>query len=839
MKLNFAEKILVSALAFSGSLGVCAKTLYVSTNGDNNNNGSESAPFATFAQANSVLAPGDTLIIEGGIYRQSMTISKSGTEDNPIKIRAKNGEQVLIKGTNAITNWTHYSGDIYQANVQMNVAASFRQVYQNDKLMQIARWPNDVDNNPYTLDSSVVTGKGTTSSIPTETLPEADLSNALMWYLGQHSGTSWTRTVTANTENQLSFTEITDQWPFSNHSPAKWTAGGGFGRFYLFNHFELLDHPREWYYDDESQIVYFHSTNGQMPVTGDIEYTARVKTITLNGNYIDVEGIDVMGGYIQIAGDFNQFTKGKVTHALERYASVDVENGSSIYEGSFLITGRNTVIKENEIKFGSANAIAVAGFGDRGDNTVIEKNRIQYFNTLGMHTSPIRSAGDNVKVLKNTISDTARDGIYVVGTGSEVAYNDVSRTGLINNDGGPFYTVGNANLRNIHVHHNWFHDAAISDFHDNRIAGIYLDNDSKGFLVHHNVVWNMPWSAVQLNWDNWDNHIYHNTFINVGQAMGEWINNRNPRDNRVWNNFSTNLDWIHSGAYDLDSNIIEQEIEQLVDPSNNNFMPNSNSFLLDQARTIENLDKPFTGPAPDVGAYELGGTAWTAGINAIEDVCASCPSNPNDDPIFENEGPSEPEPTPDPVEASLSIVDRDQYTTTTFTTDESLTFTVNYEAGTGNTVTIFNAIRGVRFFLRELTPSYTPVAGKAIVFDDESAIGQQNGTASATFSLAGLTPTADLPEGHFYQLLAVFRPSGASKNELVTVYHLDIVASSVEGDYDGDKDVDINDINGLVRAIQTRQSIDLAFDINDDGVVNILDARATMALCTRARCATE
>ncbi|WP_158970443.1 Ig-like domain-containing protein [Paraglaciecola sp. L3A3] len=64
-------------------------------------------------------------------------------------------------------------------------------------------------------------------------------------------------------------------------------------------------------------------------------------------------------------------------------------------------------------------------------------------------------------------------------------------------------------------------------------------------------------------------------------------------------------------------------------------------------------------------------------------------------------------------------------------------------------------------------------------------------------------------------------------------------AVMVTGDYDSDGDVDINDVRGLVGAIQSRETIDMAFDMNDDGVVNILDSRVMMSICTRARCVTE
>ena len=62
-------------------------------------------------------------------------------------------------------------------------------------------------------------------------------------------------------------------------------------------------------------------------------------------------------------------------------------------------------------------------------------------------------------------------------------------------------------------------------------------------------------------------------------------------------------------------------------------------------------------------------------------------------------------------------------------------------------------------------------------------------------------------------------------------------ADALVGDWDNDGDVDINDIRGFMMAVQSRQEIDMAYDLNNDGVVNILDARVLMSMCTRTRCA--
>jgi hypothetical protein len=71
---------------------------------------------------------------------------------------------------------------------------------------------------------------------------------------------------------------------------------------------------------------------------------------------------------------------------------------------------------------------------------------------------------------------------------------------------------------------------------------------------------------------------------------------------------------------------------------------------------------------------------------------------------------------------------------------------------------------------------------------------------------------------------------------------LDLSAGDDEplrGDWDADGDVDFLDYRGLLRAIQRRQTVDMAFDLNEDGRITTSDARALLQFCTRQRCAVE
>ena len=83
-------------------------------------------------------------------------------------------------------------------------------------------------------------------------------------------------------------------------------------------------------------------------------------------------------------------------------------------------------------------------------------------------------------------------------------------------------------------------------------------------------------------------------------------------------------------------------------------------------------------------------------------------------------------------------------------------------------------------------------------------------------------------------------PFRASDHDpVIGTYQLDADVQAVTGDWDGDEDVDNNDIRSFMFAIIARQAIDMAFDLNNDGKVNTRDIAVMRSLCTRSRCATE
>lgn len=593
-----------------------ATDYYVAKDGNDANDGTEATPFLTVNKAASMMTAGDVCYIKAGIYREIINPANGGTAAAPITFRAFGEDQVTISATEPITDWQTHNGNTLKSSINMDLGRQTMLFYQGEA-MDIARWPNNTDGDPFTIDAMTVES-GTASTVVASNLPsDVDLTDGYIWYLGAHSGASWTQPISSVSGNTISHgaNDIT-RWPFNPHNPTIFRNGNR-GRFYVFGSLDLLDYEGEWYFDAASDQVYFLPPGNDDLSTSVVEYGARTHTALIEQPYITLEGLTFFGGMLELKGANNVVRSCEIRHGLQTLDEMG-NTDAQVSEGAVWVRASNILIEDNLIEGGSTNGVSVQGWGGVSDIT-ITGNEILEFNTVGNHSSPIRCRAIRSQIISNTIIGGGRDGVFIPAQDCEIAWNDVSDVMRINNDGGLFYVVGNTDDKNTIIHHNWFHDSFGPEYADGRCAGIYLDNDSKGYDVHHNVVWNISWSAVQMNWDAWNNDIFNNTFWKVGGAMDTWLNGRIQKDNRVWNNYADGGMWTGQSE---ENNLIDP-MDQFRDVANLDFRPADDSELVNAGKFIEGITTDVSGWAPDIGAYERGLPRWVPGAPRADGIVTS------------------------------------------------------------------------------------------------------------------------------------------------------------------------------------------------------------------------
>ncbi|MDU0354067.1 right-handed parallel beta-helix repeat-containing protein [Paraglaciecola aquimarina] len=618
---SYFQSICVLLIFFMSASSTSARDIYVAKTGDNSADGSFSSPYLTLSKAAEQAQAGDVVYIREGEYEEVLAPTNSGRENEPIIFQSYNNEKVVISAMQALSNWQHDVNNVYVTQVDWDLEQQ-NFVMQGDTVMDLARWPDNIDGDPFSPNALRNTG-GSDSSVANDAyldyapgIPAGDWSNGgSIYFYGDKPGSGWTTWrafITASTDTQVTFElDKSPSWIRTFHAP------GDKGDFFLQGIKDVLDYQNEWYFDPSTKKLYVQLPDGQVPADGLVKMRKRTKTIDLAAkSYIHIKNLAVFGGSIEITSGashnliygvtslYGNYTLGVVSGFASNNQSVNIRSDWN----QFNTVGN--VIENSEIGFGSGT-----GIYDSGESTQILNSYIHDFNYLGNYDAIINARGGNhTKVLNNTITRGGRDAIQGFNDNAEYAYNDISYSNLIADDCGLFYTVGGPS--NTEIHHNWLHDAYSSGT-KKKATGIYLDNDASGFTVHHNVIWNTEWSSIQINWNGRDINIYNNTMLNSSGVMGAWHKDGTEfSDVNIWNNIADNSAWEPQS--DKQNNVVVSATAgPFLDSENGDFRLKPNTTPVDAGRVIDDITVDVLDGKPDAGAYELNGddANWTAGIS--------------------------------------------------------------------------------------------------------------------------------------------------------------------------------------------------------------------------------
>jgi hypothetical protein len=258
-----------------------AREFHVSPQGSDRSVGSEAEPFKTLARArdavravNADMAQDIVVLLHDGTYPVTETIAfdtrDSGRNGHKVIYSAAPGSKPVLSGGTDITGWTPHdkTNGIYEART---VKTPFRQLYVDGAMAVRARYPNREsrkDNSPYWACKVPEIPKmrikndywKTCSTVPIGKRAEVEIVMISHWY-HQRIRVGTVKTV----GNEVEITPASPKGKFTKH-PGFYRKNGRIDNpFYFENAREFIDVPYEWYHDAGEGIVYMAFPRGIKP----------------------------------------------------------------------------------------------------------------------------------------------------------------------------------------------------------------------------------------------------------------------------------------------------------------------------------------------------------------------------------------------------------------------------------------------------------------------------------------------------------------------------------------------------------------------------------------------
>lgn len=601
---------------------------YVAPYGSDENPGTGELPFLTVQKAASIAQAGDTIYLRAGTYRETVTPVNSGTAGNPITFKPYKDEEVIISGADVIGGWTQHAGNIYKTTLSWDLGEGNNQLFANGNMMIEARWPNIPGsptnitrtdnaiaeagsvNNPNAPKDAIVTGIYTDTAItqPANFWQGAKINFVPGWNFHPQTGT-----VTASQPGQIDFNF---QWGATDYFTPQ-----AQNSYYLWGSLKALDAPKEWFYESDSQTLYFISPKGTDPSTEQVEAKRRKTAFELkNKSYIQIQDIEVMAANIN--------TNENSSHILLDEVEVNYGSHSQTIEGLYLwgtpsinLAGNYNEVRNSTIAYSYDSGIRIlpGTIGNKVYNTVIHDTAY-----AGLDAAPIFAGGTQTDIRNNTLFNNGATPLLNLRdiSNAKVLYNEVFNGGLQLSDNGGILAF-NSDGQNTEIGYNAVHDIKSFVNYDLNYyggPGIYLDG-SYNYQVHHNVIWNTSTEGITLRPPNtgttWTNQIYNNTL-----------------DDPIWfppsgGNFTGTLfkNNIYAGLSRTQSrnditfvnNLVSTATNPLfINPSQQNYQLQPNSPAIDAGAILPPFTDNFAGTAPDIGAFETGKSPFLSGSFLVE-----------------------------------------------------------------------------------------------------------------------------------------------------------------------------------------------------------------------------
>ena len=275
--------------------------LYVSPDGSDSNDGSASAPLQTLAGARDAVRKingsmkGDIVVwLHGGTYRQTEAVTfgtqDSGQNGGRIIYRAVEGETPVISGAQAVTGWTKYNDKLYCAPLDRDY--KLRNFYVNDHRANMGGkgvgaqggWGTygiTAGQADWAWDSGQKSDgiKYKESDLPHITKNTDDLEVV--------NGTTWNENIVCSRDVKYengNFVLLMQQPYGAIAQTPGWGAGFGCSGWHtIYNAFEFVDSPGEFYFDKTDHMVYYYPYDWEDMSQADAEAPVAEQLVVIAG----------------------------------------------------------------------------------------------------------------------------------------------------------------------------------------------------------------------------------------------------------------------------------------------------------------------------------------------------------------------------------------------------------------------------------------------------------------------------------------------------------------------------------------------------------------------------
>jgi parallel beta-helix repeat protein len=518
------------------------KTFYVATNGNDQWSGafpmpgssSEDGPFATLQRARNAIrelkqkgsTDAFTVLVRGGMYQLNETFilgsEDSGTEANPLVIRAFDNEHPVLTGTRKIYNFEPYKGKIYKTNLTGIVSnlSTFRQLFASGKRQVLARYPNFDLINPVgggflNVESPVTEGSKRAFRYQGGTIPEwSGQQNAELFIF---PGNNWTNNILPILGIDKNARTVT----LAQDTSHELKSGN---RYFFQNLLEELDSPGEWYFDRLGKVLYYWPLDDTSLKEVTIPLLKSILTINSTGAYIRFEGFTLEGcegSAIVVNGAKKTVLSGNTIYNIGSNG-IEIQGGfenAAIGNDIYEVGGTGIIISGGDSK-------TLTPASNRAENNYIHNTGV--FSKGG--ASGILCKGVGNVISHNLIHSTPRVGIWFDGNDHLIEYNHIHHVNQETQDSGMIYCSQiDWTKRGTIVQFNYLHDSGgygRRSFIEAWQApfdtyGIYIDDWSSGTKIYGNIVSNTEMGGIFIH--SGRHNIIENNLIIEGGRLGQMV----------------------------------------------------------------------------------------------------------------------------------------------------------------------------------------------------------------------------------------------------------------------------------------------------------------------------